>query len=211
MENIQELLENKPFEALTAQERMTVLDVVSMAEYQEMRAVLNQSKATFQQINYNPNPLIKQKLQQQFKEKNKTAFPFLSWLMMPIPIWVMWLGWGIVGGLCYYFYTNQEMRAPIIQKETDTIYVYKTDTIYLEKTIPTPKIKKNKFPKTNKIAPKKETPEATPPMAKTIIEPSHLMEQALTYYDSSAIQQAQEQTIGHKLSADIPDIQVSVR
>ena len=211
MENIQELLENKAFEALTAQERMTVLDVVSMAEYKEMRAILNQSKTTFQQINYIPDPLIKQKLQQQFKEKNRATFPFVSWLMMPIPIWVMWLGWGILGSLCYYFYTNQEIAAPIIQKETEQVVVYKTDTIYLEKIIPAPKIKKNKPPKTNKRTPKKEPSKVIRPIAKKEIEPSHLMEQALTYYDSSAIQQAQEQTIGHKLSVDMPNIQVKVR
>ncbi len=211
MKNIQELLENKSFEALTEQERNSVLSVVSMSEYKEMYAVLQQSKTAFNQVNARPNPLIKQNLNNQFREKNRSGISLLSWLMIPIPLWMILLSLGILGSLFYYFNANQKTPVPIIQKEIEQVFVYKTDTIYLEKIIPTPKIKKKTRSETKKVLPKKETLRTNPPIAESSIDPSFLMEQALTYYDSSAIQRAQEQSLGQKARTDIPKIEVTVR
>ena len=138
---LEQLLLEKKFGELTAEEKYYVTESIGETEYNRLHILLNKSKTALKNTP-SLNPELKNNLLKKFREEHglqpeKKPTAIVRVLRYRIPAWQAAAAVALLLG--FHFWQQEE---PEIIKETDTVYVHKTDTIYKEVALPTPAVKK---------------------------------------------------------------------
>lgn len=134
MENIPspifDLVNQKDFETLTAQEKAKVLAYLNEEEYNELRqGVLLSEALVFNEQQVPDNDAQKELLLNRLKQKHHA----IMWWQTPVALWKVAASF-LLFGLIGYFYINAktgQSRTPLLAH---------ADTVYLEKLLPAEKV-----------------------------------------------------------------------
>ena len=200
MKEIQDLLEQKPFEALSVAERNSVLAEMTEQEYRQSFQLLEAAQVSFSTSNLSPNGNVYQNLSTAFHKKHRTTQGVTSWLFFKIPIWTVLLGMLLLVG-SYFYFSKNDASTPRTMPIVEPIYVYQTDTIYLEK-----EVEKVILESPNRIRKEKNRPIAQQENKSN----EALLEPLLTYLDTNAVKEIDSQVKGMRLDEDAPVIEVDV-
>lgn len=134
MENIPsfifDLVNQKDFETLTAQEKAKVLAYLNEEEYNELRqGVLLSEALVFNEQQISSNNAQKELLLHRLKQKHQ---PFMWW-QTPVALWKVAASF-LLFGLIGYFYINAKTGY-----NNKKVFA-QTDTVYLEKLLPAEKV-----------------------------------------------------------------------
>lgn len=210
MEKIYDLLEQKTFAALTDNERAMVLAEMTEQEFTLQRQFIQQTTHALQQEQLQPKPIVHQNLKASFRKQYPSANGVSSLLSLQIPLWMALLG--MLSVAIVFSYINQkkthEPVKPAIEKEEEKIFVYQMDTIYIEKDT------ESKKPPRDSAAIEYQKGDTVQSVPNHIVQSTrninYLIEQPLTYYDSNAINNINQQVRGQQLEEDMPTIDVKV-
>ena len=213
MEKIYDLITNYSFDELTKAQQSLVLTEISATEYEEIRQTIAASKQNLQGEFLAPSLLVGQNLSNHFNEKYAISNPFVKLFSIAIPLWFWLLSMAFLTAFFVLFYKKIAIivpAEPVIEK----VYVHEVDTIYIEKEIEKSTTKSVKTPKkanikTQKRPKKKAQNQPQQPIAQITPTKEKLVEMP-SNYDSHAIPDIDNQTIGQQLSDDEPEIEVRV-
>ncbi len=136
--NLEHLLAEKPFEALSFEEQNLVLESMDEEEYQRMHRLIRQSKKALKN-NPSPDPAIRENLltalrrqKQQPQEASVLSGSLLvKMLNYRLPVWQAAAAVAALFG--FFFWAG---HTPLTGVRTEKVYVYVTDTIYKEVSLP---------------------------------------------------------------------------
>jgi hypothetical protein len=136
-EQLQELIQQKSFEALTPAERDFVLEQTSEEDYRVRRAVIENSEELFDEERplLVPNPAIKARVKEQIKseEEEERRVPLVVALFSyKIPAYQAGIAAIILLGLLIY---RPEIKEAGKTTKGETVYVDRIDTLYVEKEV----------------------------------------------------------------------------
>lgn len=136
---LEQLLLEKKFQELTAEEKYYVTDSMEEAEYNQLHLFLNESKKSLKntppiKAELKNNLLVAFRQQHQIKAiKKQTAIVRI--MQYRIPAWQAAAVIAIL--LSIHFWAQKD---PIIIERPETVYVHSTDTIYKEVAMPLPPV-----------------------------------------------------------------------
>ena len=209
--NIQDLIETKPFSALTESERNLVLTEMTETEYIRLTHLLPHSSVVMQKEQLAPSIKVQQNLTARFQAKHVKVNPLVQFMVFKIPIWAVLAGLISLGSLFYYFSLEKthEPTKPALQNGVEQIFVYLRDTIYLDKPIIATYADSSY---SQDVTTKKTKTKIAQPIARQrehIIN-EYAIEQPLTYYDTNAVKNVSKQIRGQQLGDDMSEFEVTV-
>ena len=130
--DIEQLLDERPFELLTAEEKEVVLAEMPEWEYQRLHLLLARSKAAMKQSPA-PDPAIRGRLLDALRQQPK---PQPAGLLVQLAQYRLPL-WQAAAGIALLLVAHFALQKPATEAvRTETVYMNSTDTIYKEMAIP---------------------------------------------------------------------------
>ncbi|MCC6724884.1 MAG: hypothetical protein IT258_10270 [Saprospiraceae bacterium] len=136
-QDIEELINEQPFEMLTEAERANVLAHMTEWEYQQAYQLLQRSKAAMKR-SPKPDPAIRERLMGALRQQPKTEAkpPAKTGLLVRMAQYRLPV-WQVAAGLAMLLVAHfAQQKTPQEVVRTETVYVNNTDTIYKEIAIP---------------------------------------------------------------------------
>ena len=214
--NIQDLIETKSFSALTENERNMVLAEITEAEYTRLSHLVPHVQLSMQYEQVAPSAAVHQNLTARFQAKHVKVNPLIQFMLLKIPIWVVLAGLISLGSVFYYcsLEKTHEPTKPALQNSVEQIFVYLRDTIYLDNPIIATYADSSYSQglDTQKVKSRTTTTiKVEQPIARRRVINEYAIEQPLTYYDTNAVKNIDNQIRGQQLDSDMPEFEINVR
>lgn len=123
-DNLEQVLKNKSYNDLDADEKKWIDQQYSKEEYNAMRMTLLESISVFRKEQTKPNPEIKSGLMQRLQQ-NKKAEPINPFFTYRIPAWQAAAAFAML----LFFFPQIKDSPP---GDPEQIFIYRTDTVFKE-------------------------------------------------------------------------------